>query len=61
MNFNNLLKSIFDYDPDGPNIHHLLSVHEYSVLIAQLENICWNRCLLSQRGEYDNSSKIFGC
>jgi len=39
MNFNNLLKSIFDYDPDGPNIHHLMAVHEYSVLIAQMENV----------------------
>ena len=24
MNFNNLLRSIFDYDPDGPNIYHLI-------------------------------------
>ena len=35
MEFTHLLKSIFDYDPDGPNIHHLMAVHGYSRLIAQ--------------------------
>ncbi|MDY4767965.1 MAG: hypothetical protein SO238_06065 [Treponema sp.] len=35
MNLNNLIKSIFDYAPDGPNIHHLMAVHGYSRMIAQ--------------------------
>ena len=26
INITPLLKSIFDYDPDGPNIHHLMAV-----------------------------------
>ena len=39
MNLTPLLKSIFDYDPDGPNIHHLMAVHGYSRLIAQMENV----------------------
>lgn len=39
MEFTHLLKSIFDYDPDGPNIHHLMAVHGYSRLIAQMENV----------------------
>ena len=36
LDFNKLLKQIFDYDPDGPNIHHLMAVHGYSRMIAQL-------------------------
>jgi len=39
MNFNKLLKDIFDYDPDGQNIHHLMAVHGYSRMIAQMENV----------------------
>lgn len=35
MNLNNLIKSIFDYAPDGPNIHHLMAVYGYSRMIAQ--------------------------
>ena len=34
MNLNNLIKSIFDYAPDGSNIHHLMAVHGYSRMIA---------------------------
>ena len=37
MNVESLLKDIFDYDPDGPNIHHLMAVHGYSRMIAQME------------------------
>ncbi len=39
MRLDSLLKDIFDYDPDGPNIHHLMAVHGYSRLIAQMENV----------------------
>lgn len=39
MNLNNLIKSIFDYAPDGSNIHHLMAVHGYSRMIAQMENV----------------------
>lgn len=39
MDFNKLLKDIFDYDPDGPNIHHLMAVHSYSRMIALFENV----------------------
>ena len=52
MNFNNLLKSIFDYDPDGPNIHHLMAVHEYSVLIAQMENVDEHTLLITELAAY---------
>lgn len=33
MEFTHLLKSIFDYDPDGPNIHHLMAVHGYNLCV----------------------------
>ena len=52
MNFNNLLKSIFDYDPDGPNIHHLMAVHEYSVLIAKMENVDEHTLLITELAAY---------
>lgn len=39
MTFEALLKDIFDYDPDGPNIHHLMAVHEYGQLIARMERL----------------------
>lgn len=52
MNFNNLLKSIFDYDPDGPNIHHLMAVHEYSVLIALMENVDEHTLLITELAAY---------
>ena len=35
MNLNNLIQSIFDYAPDGSNIHHLMAVHGYSRMLAQ--------------------------
>lgn len=39
MNLESLLKDIFDYDSDGPNIHHLMAVHSYSRLIAVMEKV----------------------
>ena len=39
MNVESLLKDIFDYDPDGPNIQHLMAVHGYSRMIAQMEKV----------------------
>ena len=39
MNVESLLKDIFDYDPDGPNIHHLMAVHGYSRMIAHMEKV----------------------
>lgn len=35
----NLIKDIFDYDPDGKNIHHLMAVYSYSGLIAGMEHL----------------------
>ncbi len=52
MNFSNFLKSIFDYDPDGPNIHHLMAVHGYSVLIAQMENVDEHTLLITELAAY---------
>lgn len=48
MNYTALLKAIFEYDPDGPNIHHLMAVHEYSVLIAQMENVDDHTLILTE-------------
>ena len=52
MNFNDFLKSIFDYDPDGPNIHHLMAVHEYSVLIAKMENVDEHTLFITELASY---------
>ena len=52
LDFNKLLKQIFDYDPDGPNIHHLMAVHEYSVLIAQMENVDEHTLLITELAAY---------
>ena len=52
MNFNDFLKSIFDYDPDGPNIHHLMAVHEYSCLIARMENVDEHTLLITELASY---------
>ncbi len=52
MNFSSLLKSIFDYDPDGPNIHHLMAVHGYSRLIAQMENVDEHTLLITELAAY---------
>lgn len=37
--FEKLVRDIIEYDPDAHNIHHLLSVHQYAVLIAQMEKV----------------------
>ena len=52
MNFNDFLKSIFDYDPDGPNIHHLMAVHEYSCLIARMENVDEHTLFITELASY---------
>ncbi len=39
MDTEKLVKEIFEYDPDGPNIHHLMAVHGYSRLIGQMEHL----------------------
>ena len=52
MNFNNLLKQIFNYDPDGPNIHHLMAVHGYSRLIAQMENVDGHTLMITELAAY---------
>lgn len=48
MNMDALLKDIFDYDPDGPNIHHLMAVYGYSRLIAQMEKVDEHTKLITQ-------------
>lgn len=52
MNLNSLLKRIFDYDPDGANIHHLMAVHGYSRLIAQMENVDDHTLLITELVAY---------
>ena len=52
MDFNALLKAIFDYDPDGPNIHHLMAVHGYSRLIAQMENVDEHTLFITEAAAY---------
>ena len=52
MNINNLLSQIFTYDPDGPNIHHLMSVHAYSRLIAQMENVDEHTLFITELASY---------
>jgi len=52
MNLENLVKRIFDYDPDGPNIHHLMAVHEYSRLIAKMENVDEDTLLIIEIAAY---------
>lgn len=52
MEFTHLLKSIFDYDPDGPNIHHLMAVHGYSRLIAQMENVDAHTLFITESAVY---------
>ena len=52
MDFNKLLKSIFDYDPDGPNIHHLMAVHGYSRMISLMENVSEHTLLITEISAY---------
>ncbi len=52
MNFDELAKDIFDYDPDGPNIHHLMAVHGYSRLIAQMENVDGHTLFITEAAAY---------
>lgn len=52
INLTPLLKSIFDYDPDGPNIHHLMAVHGYSRLIAQMENVDGHTLFITEVAAY---------
>lgn len=52
MDFSNLLKAIFDYDPDGPNIHHLMAVHSYSRMIALMENVDSHTLLITELSAY---------
>lgn len=58
INLTPLLKSIFDYDPDGPNIHHLMAVHGYSRLIAQMENVDGHTLFITEVAA-DSGFKIF--
>ena len=48
MDFNLLLKSIFEYDSNASNIHHLLAVHSYSRLLAQMENVDKHTLFISE-------------
>lgn len=52
IDFNRLLKAIFDYDSDGPNIHHLMSVHAYSRMIAQMENVDEHTLFITELAAY---------
>ena len=52
FDFNALLKAIFDYDSDGPNIHHLMAVHGYSSLIAQMENVDEHTLFITETAAY---------
>ena len=52
MNIESLLKDIFDYDSDGPNIHHLMAVHGYSRMIAQMEKVDEHTLLITELAAY---------
>jgi len=52
MNIESLLKDIFDYDADGPNIHHLMAVHGYSRLIAQMEKVDEHTLFITEIAAY---------
>lgn len=54
MDFTRLLKDIFDYDPDGPNIHHLMAVHEYCPMIAMAENVDEHTLFITEAAAYLN-------
>lgn len=47
-----LLKDIFDYDPDGPNIHHLMSVHAYSRMLAMMEKVDAHTLFITETAAY---------
>lgn len=48
----NLVHDIFEYDPDGPNIHHLMAVHSYSRLIAQMEGVDEHTLFITETSAY---------
>ena len=48
----NLVHDIFEYDPDGPNIHHLMAVHGYSRLIAQMEGVDEHTLFITEASAY---------
>lgn len=48
----NLVHDIFEYDPDGPNIHHLMAVHGYSRLIAQMEGVDEHTLFITEVSAY---------
>ena len=52
MNVESLLKDIFDYDSDGPNIHHLMAVHGYSRMIAQMEKVDEHTLFITELAAY---------
>lgn len=52
MDLSKLVKAIFDYDPDGPNIHHLMAVHGYSRLIAQMEMVDEHTLFITEAAAY---------
>lgn len=52
MRLEELVKDIFDYDPDGSNIHHLMAVHEYSRLIAQMEGVDEHTLFITEVAAY---------
>ena len=52
MEIEALLKDIFDYDPDGPNIHHLMAVHGYSRMIAQMEKVDEHTLFITEISAY---------
>lgn len=52
MNLEELVKDIFDYDPDAGNIHHLMAVHGYSRLIAQMEKVDEKTLFITEAAAY---------
>jgi len=52
IKFEELVKDILEYDPDGPNIHHLMAVHGYSRLIGQMEKIDSHTLFLTEAAAY---------
>ena len=47
-----LVHDIFEYDSDGPNIHHLMAVHSYSRLIGLMENLDEHSLFITETAAY---------
>lgn len=47
-----ILHDIFEYDSDGPNIHHLMAVHGYCQLICKMEKVDEHTLFVTELAAY---------